>query len=46
MTGPRSGDDTPVRLGERDYLPAEPPAGQTAGVLGFGLLVRSLTWTP
>jgi exodeoxyribonuclease V gamma subunit len=42
MTGPRSGDDTPVRLGERDYLPAESPAGRTAGALGFGLLVRSL----
>ena len=42
MTGPRSGDDEPVRLGERDYLPAEAPAGQTAGALGFGLLVRSL----
>lgn len=42
MTGPRSGDDTPVRLGERDYLPAESPAGETATALGFGLLVRSL----
>jgi len=42
MTGPRSGDDAPVRLGERDYLPAEAPAGQTASALGFGLLVRSL----
>ncbi len=42
MTGPRSGDDEPVRLGERDYLPAESPAGQTAGALGFALLVRSL----
>ena len=42
MTGPRSGDDAPVRLGERDYLPAESPPGETATALGFGLLVRSL----
>src|SRR6185369_4117742 len=42
MTGPRGGEDAPVVLGGRPYLPAEPTAGQAAAALGFGLLVRSL----
>jgi len=42
MTGPRSGDDQPVRLGGGAYLPAEHPAGEAPTALAFGLLVRSL----
>lgn len=42
MTGPRSGDETPVAWGDERYLPADRPAEAEPGALAFGLLVRSL----
>ena len=42
MTGPRSGDDTPVAFGGDLYLPEECTPDEESGALGFALLVRSL----
>ncbi len=42
MLGERSGDDTPVSLGEDQYLPVETAPDDRAAALGFALLVRSL----
>jgi exodeoxyribonuclease V gamma subunit len=42
MLGERSGDETPVRLGENQYLPVETAPDQRTAALDFALLVRSL----
>jgi exodeoxyribonuclease V gamma subunit len=42
MLGERSGDDTPVSLGEDQYLPVETAPDDRTAALGFALLVRSL----
>jgi len=42
MLGERSGDDTPVSLGENQYLPVETAPDDRTAALGFALLVRSL----
>jgi exodeoxyribonuclease V gamma subunit len=42
MAGPRSGDETPVRLGEDHYLPADLPPDAARSALDFALLARSL----
>jgi exodeoxyribonuclease V gamma subunit len=42
MLGERSGDDTPVSLGENQYLPVETAPDDRASALDFALLVRSL----
>jgi len=40
MLGERSGDETPVRLGENQYLPVEVAPDDRASALDFALLVR------
>jgi len=42
MLGERSGDETPVSLGQDQYLPVETAPDDRAAALGFALLVRSL----
>ena len=42
MLGERSGDETPVSLGDNQYLPVEVAPDDRASALDFALLVRSL----
>jgi exodeoxyribonuclease V gamma subunit len=42
MTGPRAGDERPVRFGDQDYLPADLPPDAQGSALDFALLARSL----